>query len=329
VSSGASANLGEADAKGKAALTAEFALVTTGCCYCFFLPPMIEFVRRTLSLPQGGVSHLDWYGDGPFLHFAHATGFNAETYRGLLTPLAGRMRISASDLRGHGFSTLPATPGLASGWTIYRDDLVRILESLDEGPAILSGHSMGGTVSLMAAALRPDQVRGLVLIEPVLVPRLAPAFLLLARLWGINLDRNIADRAAQRRDSFPSFEAALAAYTGRGGFRTWQSETVADYLHGGLLCDPTGEAFTLTCKPAWEAETFRGAPFGMARLARRVKCPITLIRGTIGSTCRESEARVLQRAGAHVVKADGASHFLPMEYPDLVRHEIAKIAGLL
>ncbi len=288
---------------------------------------MIAPVRRTLSLPQGDVSHLDWCGDGPFLHFAHATGFNAETYRGLLSPLGGRMRISASDLRGHGFSTLPGTPGLAARWTIYRDDLIRILEGLDEGPASLSGHSMGGTVSLMVAALRPDLVQGLVLVEPVMIPAYAWAVQLWSRLRGVNPGPNLADKAEQRRNSFPSFDSALASYTGRGAFRTWQTETVADYLRGGLITDPESHQVKLACAPAWEAETFRSTPFGMARLIRRVKCPVTLIYGTIGSTCRDSEARIFQRAGAHVVKADGASHFLPMEYPDLVQHEIERLCG--
>jgi pimeloyl-ACP methyl ester carboxylesterase len=287
---------------------------------------MIPPVRNALALPHGRVSHLDWSGDGPFLHFAHATGFNAETYRGLLSPLAGPMRVTASDLRGHGFSTLPATPGMASGWSIYCDDLIRILERLDGGPAILSGHSMGGTVSLMAAASRPDLVRGLVLVEPVLIPAFAWVFQFLAKMRGVNPGPNLADRAEQRRDNFPSFDAALAAYTGRGAFRTWQTETLADYLRGGLITDPESHAVKLACAPAWEAETFRSTPYGMARLIRRMNCPVTLIYGTVGSTCRESEARIFQRAGAHVVKADGASHFLPMEYPDLVQHEIERLA---
>jgi pimeloyl-ACP methyl ester carboxylesterase len=278
--------------------------------------------RKTLPLPEGEVSCLEWDGEGPFLHFAHATGFNAETYRGLLTPLADRLSIAACDQRGHGFSTL-STRESPTGWTIYRDDLVQILERLDKGPAILAGHSMGGTVSLMAAALRPELVRGLVLVEPVMVPLLARFLLYFAR----SSQPNLADRAAQRRDTFPSFDAALAAYTGRGAFKSWQNATVADYLRGGLIPDAETHAMRLACKPSWEAATFRAAPFGRARLARRVSCPITLLYGTIASTCRDSEVEVFKRAGARIVKVDGASHFLPMEYPDRVREEIARMAA--
>jgi len=286
---------------------------------------MTEPFRRTLELPDGNVSCLDWAGDGPPLHFAHATGFNAETYRGLLSPLAGRLHVVASDLRGHGLTTLPAVPGTAKGWAIYRDDLAVILDRLDLEPAILSGHSMGATVSLMAAALRPERVRGLVLVEPVMIPQFARLYQFFARLRGINPGPNLADKAEQRRDRFPSFEAALTSYTGRGAIRTWKTETLTDYLRGGLVPDPGGPGFILACKPQWEAETFRATPTGMAQLARHVKCPITLVYGTIASTCRESEARVFERAGAHVVKAVGASHFLPMEYPDLLRHEIERM----
>jgi pimeloyl-ACP methyl ester carboxylesterase len=280
-------------------------------------------VRKTLPLPEGEVSCLQWDSEGPFLHFAHATGFNAETYRGLLTPLASQLSVAACDQRGHGQSMLP-TGEPPTGWTIYRDDLVQILEKLNDGPAILSGHSMGGTVSLMAAALRPGLVRGLVLVEPVMVPW-AAKFL---RHFVRSSEPNIADRAAQRRDTFPSFEAALTAYTGRGAFRTWPTATITDYLRGGLFGDLDHGGLRLACTPAWEAATFRSAPYGMARLARRVRCPITVLYGTIASTCRDSEVEVFKRAGARTVKVDGASHFLPMEYPDLVREEIVRMAAI-
>jgi pimeloyl-ACP methyl ester carboxylesterase len=289
-----------------------------------FLPPsMTAPVRKTLSMPDGEISYLDWEGSGPLLHFSHATGFNAETYSALLTPLADRFRIVASDLRGHGFSTLPSPPGSAKNWTVYRDDLAQILDRLNAGPAILSGHSMGGTVSVMSSALRPERVRGLVLLEPVMIPRMASLFRLVSRLAGNNPGPDLADRAEQRRDTFPSFEAALASYTGRGAFRAWPTEMVADYLKGGLISVPDG--VRLACKPSWEAETFRSTPFGVARLAKRLNCPVTVVHGTINSTCSDSEAAIFARAGARVTKVEGASHFLPMEFPDIAREEIARM----
>ncbi len=52
------------------------------------------------------------------------------------------------------------------------DDLIALLERLDAAPADLVGHSWGGFVSLLAAIRRPDLVRGLVLLEPPVLPLL-------------------------------------------------------------------------------------------------------------------------------------------------------------
>jgi pimeloyl-ACP methyl ester carboxylesterase len=290
---------------------------------------MIDPVRKTLSLPDGDVSYLDWPANGPPLHFAHATGFNAETYRSLLAPLAGQFHIYASDARGHGFTTLPANPERNANWTTYRDDLVQMLDALDGPPVILAGHSMGATTSLMAAALRPARVAGVVLIEPVMVPWRAWLLSHLPKSFGFYKGPNLADRAALRRDRFPSYEAALAAYRGRGAFKSWPEDMLADYLKGGLKIDPaTGEA-RLACAPVWEAATFRAAAYDVGRLARRIACPLTVIYGTINSTCRDGGAEELSRGhpGTRVVKVDGASHFLPMEKPELVRAELARFAS--
>ena len=126
--------------------------------------------RRILPLSDGNISYLEWEGSGPTFHFAHATGFNAETYVPLLAPLADKLRILASDARGHGFTTLPTGPGVARNWAIYREDLAKFLAATIKAPAILAGHSMGATVSAMIAAAFPDRVKALILIEPVLPP---------------------------------------------------------------------------------------------------------------------------------------------------------------
>src|SRR5215468_9939454 len=106
---------------------------------------MNEPRRETIPLNDGTVSSLLWEGRGPVLHFAHANGFNAETYRTLFSRLADRFCIFASDARGHGRTTLPTVPGSQQGWTIFRDDLLNVLDHVAPDGAILAGHSMGAT----------------------------------------------------------------------------------------------------------------------------------------------------------------------------------------
>jgi pimeloyl-ACP methyl ester carboxylesterase len=282
--------------------------------------------RQTLALDQGGVSQLVWENTAPLLHFAHATGFNAETYRGLLTPLSDRFRIFASDARGHGSSTLPAEPGMARGWKIFRDDLIATLDRVAPEGAVLAGHSMGGAVSLMVAAARPDKVKALVLIEPVLMPRALWWKTMLAHFGFGSSEPGLAERALKRRDVFPSLEMVGAAYRNRGAFKTWPEETVTDYINGGFV--QTDDGFRLRCSPQWESEIFRSAPFGVSRFAARIRCPLTIIHGEYGSTSSAGELALIKRLypTARIVAQKGASHFLPMEYPQLVRDEILRSA---
>jgi pimeloyl-ACP methyl ester carboxylesterase len=285
-------------------------------------------IRKSAALPDGAVSYLEWDGDGPALHFAHANGFNALTYRTLLEPLAGVFHLYASDMRGHGMTTLPAQPGMAKGWRIYRDDLIRVLEMLPQRPLILAGHSMGATASVMAAALRPDLVSGLVLIEPVFMPAMLAVTGRVLRHIGLTpRGYDLVDKAARRRAIFPSVDAAFEAYRGRGIFKLWPQEQLRDYLDGGLLPTDDGQV-RLACAPRWEAEDFRETPLFVPHLASRIVCPVTLLHGDQpGSTCRDSQAAIFQRRkpDTRAVKVLGASHFLPMEMPDLVREEIARM----
>ncbi|HEY2068154.1 MAG TPA: alpha/beta hydrolase [Rhizomicrobium sp.] len=292
---------------------------------------MIEPVRKLAPMPDGAMSYLEWAAPGPLLHFAHATGFNAQTYKTLLAPLAERFHIHASDARGHGLTVMGTSLGQPKGWTIYRDDLLRFLDDIGGKPLILVGHSMGAVTSLFLAAARPELVRGLVLIEPVLVPGMALRLdMLLHRLHLKRMEPALADRAARRRDTFDSIDAAYAAYHGRGAFATWPDAMLHDYLEGGMILDTREGRAHLTCTPAWEAATFRGAPLDAAKLSRRVQCPVTLIHGTRGTTPTSEVKRFLDgHPKTRVVKVEGATHFLPMEFPEVVREEIHLLADHL
>jgi pimeloyl-ACP methyl ester carboxylesterase len=289
-------------------------------------------IRKSATSPEGAISYLEWDAPGPALHFAHANGFNALTYRALLEPLSRRFRIYASDLRGHGFSTLPARPGMAKGWGVYRDDLIDFLETLPERPVILAGHSLGATASVMVAARRPDLVRGLMLVEPVFVPTWSTIRERLSRRLGFAPDKDgLVEKAKRRREFFRSVDAAFAAYRGRAIFKQWPDVQLRDYLDDGLRPADDGR-MRLACAPAWEAEGFIAMPMHMPRLASRIRCAVTLLHGDQpGSTCNDASAAQFKRRkpDTRVIKVPGASHFLPMEMPDLVRAETERLANAL
>jgi len=72
------------------------------------------------------------------------------------------MGVRASDGTGHGNAPVFANPGRGGHSLDYHDReaeaLVGLLTAHDIEPAILFGHSDGGTIALLAAALAPERV---------------------------------------------------------------------------------------------------------------------------------------------------------------------------
>ncbi len=74
--------------------------------------------KRSVAVPGGEIAALEFGPqDRPIdVVFVHANGFNAQTYRVLLSPLGAGLRILAIDQRGHGDTTLPANPEGHRSW---------------------------------------------------------------------------------------------------------------------------------------------------------------------------------------------------------------------
>ena len=263
------------------------------------------------------------------VHFAHATGFNANTYRPLLEQLDRSLDVYALDARGHGFTRAAVNPKSLRSWAPYRRDLRSFVETLS-APVVLAGHSMGATVSLEVAAELPGKVAGLVLADPVVVPPRRVLALAVARTLGVsNRLIPIAQMAARRRMEFPSKRAAVENFAGKGAFRTWPREWIEAYVEGGTVPDEQG-GVRLSCDRDWESRTFAVSSVYPYRALRRVACPITLIARESGEPpfTRESrEAWMKLRPDTRLLILEGASHFMPMERPEVMKREIEKLAA--
>ncbi len=262
------------------------------------------------------------------MHFAHATGFNAETYRELISALDPSLDVYAMDARGHGMSEATADPKKMRSWVQYRKDLEAFVDTLSR-PTVLAGHSMGATVSMELAAARPDLVQGLVLIDPVIVPPRHIPMLAVARTFGLaGRLIPISQAAARRRMEFPSREAAVENYVGKGPFRTWPREWIEAYVEGGTVDTEQGTV-RLSCDRVWESASFSSASINPYRDLKKLQCPITLI-------AREHDGPPFTRAsrdafmecqpGTRLLILEEATHFMTMEHPEIARAEIERMA---
>jgi pimeloyl-ACP methyl ester carboxylesterase len=254
--------------------------------------------------------------------FVHANGFNAMTCRSVLAPLADRLHILAIDQQGHGRSPQRVLSESRSSWILFRDDLVALIDQLEGGPFLLAGHSMGGTACVMAAAMRPERVKGLALFDPVIMPRDLGRRVAAGEAPPLT-QSPLAIGAAKRRAVYASRQEAFDRYKGRGAFTTWPDEALRDYLEDGFRDRPNGEV-ELTCAPDWEAANFSSHQHDPWGPLHAVRAPVRILRAEQGSTCSADSAEPFTAANPsfNVETIAGTTHFLPIERPDLVGETI-------
>jgi 4,5:9,10-diseco-3-hydroxy-5,9,17-trioxoandrosta-1(10),2-diene-4-oate hydrolase len=102
-------------------------------------------------------------GSGPPLVCLHAVAHGARDFETLRRRLRATQRVIALDWPGHGNS---GEDSLAPTADRYAALLARFLDALAVERPVLLGNSIGGAAALRLAALDPDRVRGLVLVDP-------------------------------------------------------------------------------------------------------------------------------------------------------------------
>jgi pimeloyl-ACP methyl ester carboxylesterase len=108
--------------------------------------------------------------DSDLVLCVHGMSGSATNWTDLMAELAPDFDGAAVDLPGSGYSPPPAK---RSGYSVraLAATVIRLIETLDRGPVHLVGNSMGGAVSIRVAAARPDLVKTLTLVSPVLPDR--------------------------------------------------------------------------------------------------------------------------------------------------------------
>ncbi|MEU6702950.1 alpha/beta fold hydrolase [Streptomyces wuyuanensis] len=90
--------------------------------------------------------------------FVHGTRLSAGQWSPQLAALGEEFPVAAVDLPGHGARA-------AEPWSLKAatEVIAGAVDSLDRGPAVVVGHSLGGYAALEFARRRPELLRGLVL----------------------------------------------------------------------------------------------------------------------------------------------------------------------
>lgn len=268
-------------------------------------------------------------GNGVPLHMAVANGFPPHTYEPMLSTFLHKYQA---------FSALPRAlweppPALDSApdWHTAGDDLLAGLHRLGHSGVIGVGHSMGGVATMLAAVKEPSLFRGIVMLDPVILPPFALWAVAITRPFGFSFVP-LSKKALKRRRHFNALDEAFAYWRKKRLFEDWSDDVLQKYTSGLLVEDAENDGYRLQWEPEWEAHYYDSVPTNTWRYLRKLPkdLPALIIRGEKSDTLFPSAVKRIQRLVPHVeiVTIEGYGHLFPQAAPeqtaDLVRNWMTK-----
>ncbi|KAL7810165.1 alpha/beta-hydrolase [Trichoderma gracile] len=173
---------------------------------------------------------------------AHANGFPKEIYEPLYEDLLQELQkqglrlrsIIIADAAHQGQSGIlnEANLGNDPSWLDYARDILHLINTLrPPRPLIAMGHSFGANALANVALTHPRLFAGMVMLDPVI-----------ARFASVKEDlpsspetyASPASLSAVRRDTWPSREAAAAAFRSKAFYQSWDPRVLDLFIRYGL-----------------------------------------------------------------------------------------------
>lgn len=252
-------------------------------------------------------------GSGPTLVLIHTLRTQLDLFQRIIPELAGRYRVYALDLPGHGYSDIPAAEYTAE---FFIDKAAGFLRELGIENAVLVGESIGATTALGLAARRDRRVRAAVAINAYDYDRgrgTKRASAVGRLIFSLN-DVPVLGATVTRLRMYPIIKAVLD-----GGLRRLRSMPgpLAREIYAVGNRPGHYQAFMSLVHhwPTWEA--VRDGYGGIDR-------PVLLLYGDHDWSRPDERAETARRIpGAEVRTVNDAGHFLSIDAPEeAIRHLI-------
>lgn len=130
----------------------------------------VPFADATVDVAGASIHYLAWGEAGRRgLVFVHGGGAHAHWWTHIAATFAGRLRVVALDLSGHGDSQHRPDGYTMETWS---DEVMAVAEAGGiAGKPVVIGHSMGGFVTIATAALHAERLAGAIVCDsPVTEP---------------------------------------------------------------------------------------------------------------------------------------------------------------
>jgi pimeloyl-ACP methyl ester carboxylesterase len=276
---------------------------------------------------NGLAVHCQQMGDGGHVVMIHGLFASlAFWYMSVMPALAVRFRVTAYDLRGHGYSDVPDS-GYSSA--DMATDLVGLLDELGIERTHLVAHSFGGSVALQCALLWPDRVLSLTLAD-VWVPSLQPEPL----TWDSARWRETAVQAARSSDRSETMpKVARDAYdewsrlqgeTAVGGLDAWVESALLSQWNSDSR---VAQRWFHLVRETSAVQDMRAVAGLTADRLQSIACPTLAMFGEHSGclpTLRGLEANL---PVCSTVMIPGVGHLHPLVRPDMFVHHASEFIG--
>ena len=245
----------------------------------------------------------------PMLHFAHANGFPASSYRKLFGEIKDHCQVMALEKFAHN----PQFP-VSANWENQVEELVLHIKEQSDHPVYAVGHSFGAVISFMAVCRHPEYFRGLIMLDPPLVRGLtgyvAKAF------QGTRIFDLItpAHKASTRCTQWPPGTDMVAYFQQKKLFSDFDLQCIEDYVSAATIENKKG--VSLSFRHDVEADLFRHVPLNMKQFDGRLSVPALLITGEDTNVSRPAMMKPFLKRNPmpHRVLPKGG-HMFPFEQP--------------
>jgi len=261
-----------------------------------------KIIRRTVKTTQGiEIFCRESVSNGTPLLCLHGKYGRGETWHGLMSRYGEQFRVISPDQRGHGLSEKPVARYSGEDFAADAHDL---LEALDASPAIVVGHSIGGRNAAYLAALYPQNVKALVILDTKAEGPQGPLPIPPERIPTLD------DLVGSWPTPYPSYQAALDDLRTR-----FPRETNVRYFLDSLVETVDGYDF-LFSQHALSA--IDACYCGWHQLLSQIRCPVLLMRADQSwyLSPEESIAMLKTLPSASFVEITGSDHMVYADNPD-------------
>ncbi|NIS62320.1 MAG: alpha/beta fold hydrolase [Proteobacteria bacterium] len=251
-------------------------------------------------------------GKGADVVLVHGLASNvAFWYSGTILPLRHQYRVTAYDLRGHGYSGMPH-----SGYTHKHmaEDLLGLADCLKLGRFHLVGHSFGGLVSLSFALRHPKRLRSLTLAD-VPISGISPD----RPSWWHGLLETLRDLGITVRENEPYPELQILEELARPQVRSLIQGRMRIFTHlpyyWGRGSKRTAKRWLELLNTTTAREDIRLREISAEEL-RRIELPTLMIYGS--ESMWRSSGKILREClpNLNTVYVENAGHCHPWEKPE-------------